>query len=60
MTVQKTQDIWDQHFNLDGDRIVNERGLVLDVSGGRDRNGQNVLVWKKHNGLNQKWKVDYV
>lgn len=60
MTVMKTQNIWDQHFNLDGDRIVNERGLVFDVSGGRDRNGQNVLVWKKHNGLNQKWKVDYV
>jgi len=60
MTVSRTEDIWDQHFNLDGDRIVNERGLVLDVSGGRDRNGQDVLVWKRHNGANQKWKVDYV
>jgi len=60
MTVKKTENIWDQHFDLDGDRIVNERGLVLDVAGGRDRNGQNVLVWKRHNGLNQKWKIDYV
>jgi hypothetical protein len=56
----KERDIWFQHFQLKGENLVNERGLVLDVAGGRDKNNQNVLVWKKHNGLNQKWKIDYV
>lgn len=55
-----TEHIWSQKFVLRGERIVNERGLVLDVAGGQDRNGQNVNVWKPNNGLNQKWKVDYV
>jgi hypothetical protein len=56
----KEKDIWYQHFQLKGENIVNERGLVLDVSGGKDRNGQSVLVWKRHNGANQRWKIDYV
>lgn len=56
----KEKDIWYQHFQIKGEYMVNERGLVLDVAGGRDKNNQNVLVWKKHNGLNQKWKIDYV
>lgn len=55
-----TKDIWHQHFQLKGDYLVNERGLVFDVAGGKDQNNQNVLVWKKHNGLNQKWKINYV
>lgn len=42
-------------FRLKGEHIVNERGLVLDVSGSVDREGQNVVVWNKHHGLNQKW-----
>lgn len=56
----KEKDIWYQHFQIKGEYIVNERGLVLDVAGGKDQNNQNVLVWKKHNGTNQKWKIDYV
>lgn len=45
---------------LKGTYIQNQRGLVLDVSGGRDRNGQNILVWTKHNGRNQKWRIEYL
>jgi len=56
----KEQDVWHQHFLLKGENVINERGLVLEVAGGQDRNNQNVLVWKKHKGLNQKWKIDYV
>jgi len=33
---------------------------VLDVAGGRDAEGQNVLVWKRHNGLNQRWNILYL
>jgi hypothetical protein len=56
----KEKDIWHQHFQLKGENMINERGLVLDVAGGQDRNNQNVLVWKRNNALNQRWKVDYV
>lgn len=56
----KEKDIWYQHFQIKGEQLVNERGLVLDVAGGKDQNNQNVLVWKKHNGANQKWKIDYI
>jgi hypothetical protein len=33
---------------------------VLDVSGGKDAEAQKVVVWKRHGGRNQKWKVQYV
>jgi hypothetical protein len=56
----KEKDVWSQHFQLKGEYLINERSLVLDVAGGQDRNNQNVLVWKRHKGLNQKWRVDYV
>lgn len=55
-----TKDIWHQHFQLEGDYVVNERGLVFDVAGGKDQNNNSVLAWKKHNGTNQKWKINYV
>lgn len=52
--------LWSQQFRVQGDYLVNERGLVFDIAGGRDRNNQNVLVWKKHRGMNQKWEIEYV
>ena len=33
---------------------------ALDVSGGKDAEGQSVIVWNKHNGANQKWKIIYM
>jgi len=33
---------------------------VLDVSGGKDAEGQNVGVYKRHNKANQRWKIIYV
>jgi len=38
---------------------VNERGKVFDVYQGKDREGQNVIVWSRHNGLNQQWDISY-
>jgi hypothetical protein len=32
---------------------------VLDVSGGKDAEGQAIIVHNSHNGANQKWKVLY-
>lgn len=59
LIAHKTDGAWYQHFTLDGKFIKNERGLVLDVSGSKDRDGQNVIVWKKNgeNSLNQHWAV---
>jgi hypothetical protein len=30
---------------------------VLDVSGNRDVEGQNIITYRKHNGLNQRWVI---
>lgn len=59
-TFSQTKSIWHQKFNLNGEYLVNERGLVLDVQGARDKQNQSVLVWKRHSGVHQKWKADYV
>jgi hypothetical protein len=31
----------------------------MDVSQARDRENQNIHMWKKHGGLNQQWDVVY-
>jgi hypothetical protein len=32
----------------------------LDVEGGNDEEGRNVIVWGRHNGNNQRWKIVYL
>jgi hypothetical protein len=32
----------------------------LDITGGRDKEGNNVITWSRHNGANQKWKILYL
>jgi len=32
----------------------------MDVSGGVDTENRNVIMWNKHNGLNQQWDIMYV
>jgi hypothetical protein len=39
---------------------VNERGKVLDINGARDRENEQIILWKKHSGINQQWDVQYV
>lgn len=46
-------------FDIKDGNVVNEMGKVLDVSGGADQNGRDVIVWNRHNGLNQQWDVVY-
>ena len=38
---------------------MNEKGKVVDVSGGHDRENQNILVWNRHKGMNQQWSILY-
>jgi hypothetical protein len=33
---------------------------VLDVTGGRDDEGQNVQVYHRHNKINQRWRIVYM
>jgi len=37
-----------------------KNGKALDVHGGRDEEGRPVIVWNKHGGANQRWKVIYL
>lgn len=32
----------------------------MDVSGNKDREGQNVVMFKRHNALNQQWDIVYL
>lgn len=47
-------------FRYKDGNIVNEKGKVLDVHGGHDHEARQVIVWNKHNGLNQQWDIVYV
>jgi hypothetical protein len=31
----------------------------MDVESGQDTENRNIIVWKKHGGLNQQWDVIY-
>jgi hypothetical protein len=35
------------------------KGLCMDVSGGRDVDGQDVIMWSCHNGANQRFDATY-
>jgi hypothetical protein len=52
---------WFQLFRYSGYNWVNVKNhKVLDVSGGKDSEGQRVQVWKRHNGANQRWTIVYL
>jgi hypothetical protein len=46
-------------FRMKGAFLTNERGKVMEVSGNRDQENQNIHIWKRHGGLNQQWDVVY-
>jgi len=39
-------------WRSDGAFFKNEHGKVLDVSGGADTEGRNVISYNKHGGIN--------
>ena len=47
-------------FRYVNGNIVNEKGKVLDVHSGLDHENRQVIVWNKHNGINQQWDIMYV
>lgn len=59
LIAKKSNGKWDQQFRFRGDRVENIRGVVLTVEGNVDKDGQNVIVWKKSNGLSSRWNFVY-
>ena len=45
---------------MKGEHIINEKGKAVDVHGGQDHENRNIIVWNRHNGLNQRWRIRYV
>ena len=45
---------------MKGAFLTNEKGKVIDVSGNQDTENRQIVVWKKHGGLNQQWDIIYV
>jgi hypothetical protein len=47
-------------WRLRGESIINEKGKALDVAGGIDREGQNIIVFNANGKIHQKWGIRYV
>lgn len=45
---------------MDGNLVNIKDGRVIDVSSNNDKEDQNVIVFKKHNRLNQQWDIIYL
>jgi hypothetical protein len=60
MQVWSTNSGWFQLFKYEKGHFINwTNGKALDVHGGKDEEGRPVIVWNRHNGKNQDWKVLY-
>jgi hypothetical protein len=44
----------------DGAFLTNERGKVVEVTGGLDNENQNIVVGNKNGQVHQRWKIIYV
>jgi hypothetical protein len=47
-------------FRYKNHNVINEKGKVIEVSGNKDNEGQNIEVNGRNNALNQQWDVIYV
>ena len=50
---------WWSLFRMQGQFLVNERGKVLDIHGGRDEEQRQLIFYGKHGKLNQQWDIIY-
>jgi hypothetical protein len=44
---------------MNGAFLVNEKGKVMDVYQGKDKENQNIIVWNKHGKINQQFDIVY-
>jgi len=48
-------------FRYEKGYLINVKtNKVFDVSGGKDAEAQKVIMYNKHNGANQRWRIVYV
>lgn len=61
MQIWSTNNRWYQMFKYVGGHIVNiKNNKVFDVSGNRDTENANLIIYKKHGGLNQQFDIVYL
>ena len=58
--IQAVTSRWFQLFRLKGEFIINEKGKVIDVSGGIDKENSNVQVWVLNKTPAQQWDIIYL
>lgn len=46
-------------FRYKNNILVNEKGKVMDIVGGRDTQHNNIQVYQKNNGLGQQFELVY-
>jgi hypothetical protein len=46
-------------FRREGAFVVNEKGKVMDISGGVDAENRNIIMYTKHGRINQQWDIIY-
>ena len=47
-------------FRYRGANLINDKGKAVDISGAVDAENRNLIVHKRHGGLNQQWDIKYV
>ncbi|KAJ3666688.1 hypothetical protein Zmor_002122 [Zophobas morio] len=47
------------YVNSDNTIVSIKGNLALDISGGNQQPGTNVIAWEKHGGDNQKFRIEY-
>jgi hypothetical protein len=50
---------WFQLFKFTGGRIVNERGSVVAIEGGKAVEGANIITWTSGSDGSQQWELVY-
>jgi hypothetical protein len=46
-------------FKMEGAFFTNQKGKVMDVSGNVDAENRDIIMYRKHGGLNQQWDIVY-
>jgi len=62
LACRPTTSRWMQMFRYQDSHILNDkmRNKAMDVQGAYDAENRNILMWNRHNGLNQQWDIVYV
>jgi len=59
LRLDKTNARWFQQFKFKDGKVIGERGHVVEVEGGKPRNGANIIAWKSTSKTQQLWEVIY-